>query len=184
VRRAKPETRYLKPGLWHEFKDRFDMAPAKESTSLADMLHRYMSGLSLKDLLRYEDRNSMRFSIEARTPFADDVDLIESVFRIPEVYKIHNGWSKFLLREATAGVVPDEIRQRTDKVGFATPEYRWLTELKDEFRGCIGDEMGDFLDVKRLRKDWDRLIEGESKSGITSLWKVVNLALWRKVNAI
>lgn len=66
----------------------------------------------------------MRFSIESRTPFADNINLIEYCFQIPSVYKIHNGFSKYILRQAMDGILPEQIRKRVDKVGFATPEVK------------------------------------------------------------
>jgi asparagine synthase (glutamine-hydrolysing) len=92
-------------------------------STLNQMLYTLMSFTSLPTLLKYEDRNSMRFSIESRTPFADDIDLIEYVFSIPGVYKIHHGWSKYLLRRSMDEFIPAPIINRTDKIGFATPEH-------------------------------------------------------------
>jgi len=123
----------------------------------------------------------MRFSIEARTPFADDVDLIEYVFQIPAVYKIYDGWSKYLLRESMTGVLPEKIRLRKDKIGFATPEWHWLNEMKTEFRGYLGKELSDILDVKGIQRDWEKLLRTPPKSGVTNLWRFINLAVWRKV---
>ena len=145
------------------------------------ILHEYITGLSLKPLLRYEDRNSMKFSIEARAPFADDINLIEYVFQIPSVYKIYSGWSKYLLRSATKDLLPEQIRLRKDKIGFATPESDWLNERKDVFKNYITGEMSEFLDVQEMRQDWDKLIQSQLKDGITTLWRFINLAVWKKV---
>ena len=60
----------------------------------------------------------MQHSIESRTPFSDDIHLIEAAFSLPANYKIKNGWSKYILREAIKGVVPEAIRLRKDKKGF------------------------------------------------------------------
>ena len=77
---------------------------------------------SIPHLLRYEDRNSMRFSIESRVPFLD-VHLVEYLFSLPEEYLISDaGCSKYVFREAMRGIVPDAILDRQDKIGFATPE--------------------------------------------------------------
>jgi asparagine synthase (glutamine-hydrolysing) len=157
------------------------MAMGEPATSLNKMLYEFISEVSLKSLLRYEDRNSMRFSIEARAPFSDDLDLIEYVFRIPSVYKIYSGWSKYLLRAATKGVLPEEIRLRKDKIGFATPEYDWLNELKEEFRSYMTDDLKDFLDVAKIRRDWDLLVKKQRQTGITELWGFINFAVWKKI---
>jgi asparagine synthase (glutamine-hydrolysing) len=175
------ESTYLNVDFLNEKRDRLQMAMGEPATSLNRMLYEFISEVSLKSLLRYEDRNSMRFSIEARAPFSDDLDLIEYVFRIPSVYKIYRGWSKYLLRAATKGVLPEEIRLRKDKIGFATPEYDWLNELKEEFRSYMTDDLKDFLDVAKIRRDWDLLVKKQRQTGITELWGFINFAVWKKI---
>ncbi|PIE65040.1 MAG: asparagine synthase (glutamine-hydrolyzing) [Desulfobacterales bacterium] len=151
-----------------------------ERSSLSRMLYRLMTG-SLQNLLRYEDRNSMRFQIESRTPFADDRQLIEAVFSMPSVYKIHNGRSKWLLREATKPVLPERVYHRTDKIGFETPEYQWLLPHSETFKRIILDYTGDYIDGAKIRRSWDKLLKCQPATGITSLWRLVNMALWLKM---
>ncbi len=175
------EFKYLNTDFWDENSERLELLKDKADTSLNHMLHKHINRQSLKSLLRYEDRNSMRFSIEARTPFADDIELIEYVFQIPSVYKIHNGWSKYILRESIKGLIPGEIRLRKDKVGFATPEFRWLNEMKNEFKEYITTDLKEFINTKKILEDWDLLINGQVKSGITTIWRFINFAVWKKV---
>jgi asparagine synthase (glutamine-hydrolysing) len=147
------------------------------------MLWSLMTDKSLPRLLRYEDRNSMRFQIEARTPFADDRELIESVFSIPSVYKIHNGFSKWLLREAMRPFLPQEIYTRKDKIGFATPELSWFRANSGRLKTIISDRISDYVDVKKITADWDSLLANQPKFGIFCLWRVINLAMWLDVSA-
>ena len=177
----KREINYLNEDLFEENRYRLTMTKDMITTSLNQMLQQYITGLSLKPLLRYEDRNSMRFSIEARAPFSDDINLIEYVFQIPSVYKIYLGWSKYLLREATKGILPEEIRLRKDKIGFATPEYSWLNENSEALKEFITSDMKEFLNVKKMQKDWHELVTMQSQTDITTLWRFINLAVWRKV---
>jgi asparagine synthase (glutamine-hydrolysing) len=86
------------------------------------LLCEYMMTYSLPHLLKYEDRNSMAHSIEARVPFTDH-RLVDYVFSIPPVYKIHHGWTKWILRLALRDLLPPEIIWRKDKLGFATPPW-------------------------------------------------------------
>ena len=79
----------------------------------------------LPQLLHYDDRNASAFSIENRVPFVDH-RLVEYVSDIPAVYKCHGGWSKWLLRVAMRDLLPQKILWRKDKIGFSTPEQRWL----------------------------------------------------------
>jgi asparagine synthase (glutamine-hydrolysing) len=92
---------------------------------------------SLPALLRYEDRNSMAFGIEARTPFLD-YRLVEHAMALPADALVREGWTKSVLRDAMAGLLPEAVRLRRDKLGFATPETRWLTELAPQIREWLG----------------------------------------------
>jgi asparagine synthase (glutamine-hydrolysing) len=141
----------------------------------------FMMTINLPELLRYEDRNSMRFSIESRTPFADDIDLITYAFSVPGVYKIHDGWNKFLLRKAVAGVVPEAITRRSDKIGFNTPEFDWLITLKDVLLSkMFSDGLDEYINYKSIVNDWDVLLHGQQKVGITTIWRYINFALWKR----
>lgn len=90
--------------------------------NLSEALDYYLTCSSLPHLLRFEDRNSMAHSIEARVPFTD-YRLVDYVNNIPSCYKIHNGWTKWLLRLAMKDILSDEIVWRKDKLGFATPKW-------------------------------------------------------------
>ena len=65
----------------------------REFDSVHDLLAASTSSLGLPALLRYEDRNSMAHSIEARVPFLDH-RLVEFAFRLPDDYKIHGAATK------------------------------------------------------------------------------------------
>jgi asparagine synthase (glutamine-hydrolysing) len=95
------------------------------SNNVNEMLAFFMTAYSLPHLLKYGDRNSMACSIEARMPFTD-YRLVDYVFPIPAVYKMHNGWTKWLLRLAVDDILPKEITWRKDKLGFAAPN--WLSK--------------------------------------------------------
>lgn len=87
---------------------------------LADQLH-----FSLPVLLRYEDRNSMAFGVESRVPFLDH-PLVEFLGNLPADMKLRGGWTKWILREALIGILPEKVRTRKGKLGFSAPETKWL----------------------------------------------------------
>ncbi|EFL50884.1 asparagine synthase (glutamine-hydrolyzing) [Solidesulfovibrio fructosivorans JJ]] len=80
----------------------------------------------LEHLLRMEDRNSMAFSLEARVPYLD-YRLVERLLATPEEAKIRGGETKVLQKQALGRYTVPEILARTDKLGFATPEARWMS---------------------------------------------------------
>jgi len=98
--------------------------------NLAERSYEDLLNGSLQTLLRYEDRNSMAFSVEARVPFLGH-RIIEYVFSVPLTQRIKNGWTKFILGNGMKTTLPDEITKRRSKIGFRTPEDKWLRESKD-----------------------------------------------------
>lgn len=88
---------------------------------ISDITMRY-----LQQLLHYDDRDAAAFSIENRVPFVDH-RLIEYVNGIPSIFKLHKGWSKWLLRLAMRDLLPEKILWRKDKLGTPTPVKTWLT---------------------------------------------------------
>ena len=82
----------------------------------------------LNQLLRYADRNSMAHSREVRMPFLDH-RLVEFVFTLPESCLHRHGWTKWILREAFRGILPESTVQRVDKLGFMPPQHQWLGPL-------------------------------------------------------
>jgi asparagine synthase (glutamine-hydrolysing) len=84
---------------------------------------------SLPTLLRYEDRNSMAHSVEARLPFLT-IPLAEFVLGLPEEYLVAPDASgKAIFRAAMRGLTPDEVLDRRDKVGFSVPIHAWISKL-------------------------------------------------------
>lgn len=104
------------------FVSRGGRSPSVEELSLSHVRH-----TNLPMLLHWEDRSSMAHSIEARVPFLD-YRLAEYVVGLPASYKINRAVTKRVLRDAMKEVLPDKIRTRKDKIGFATAEQAWMQE--------------------------------------------------------
>jgi asparagine synthase (glutamine-hydrolysing) len=100
----------------------------KRFSKLQEHLAYYCQANELKSLLRWEDRCSMQYSIESRTPFADDTQLMAQARELSATELIHGGWSKYKLRQALDGELPPSISWRRDKKGFSVPESQWLME--------------------------------------------------------
>jgi asparagine synthase (glutamine-hydrolysing) len=134
----------------------------------------------LPHLLRYEDRNSMAFSIEARVPFLDH-RLVEYAFGKGSAYRVRDGWSKWILRAAMHGSLPDSITWRRDKVGFETPERDWLREWlaadlsgwRDELTACP------FLDARGVGRITSAFARGAPVG--ETLWRARCLAAWYRM---
>ena len=92
---------------------------------LNDLLYFDTYQFGLEQLLRVADRNSMAHGREIRLPFLNH-ELVEFAGAIPSGYKLHAGWTKWILRKSTEGLLPGEIVWRKDKTGFEPPQQQWM----------------------------------------------------------
>lgn len=150
------------------------------SKSLKDALLDHFE-YKLEHLLKWEDRNSMWFSLEARVPFLD-YRLVEKILAMDGTLKIRKGMTKYILREATKGLLPEKIRMRRDKIGFGTPQDEWFRSPKfqvfikellqsSEFRSR------NIIDANLALKLYDQHILGKMNIA-KEIWKWVHLELW------
>lgn len=184
--RAKPFLlRMIAPEFLAAYRDRIAQYKEHNRTgTLNAALQERMTGLGLQGLLRYEDRNAMRWSIESRTPFADDTPLIETMFRTPAAYKVHAGIPKYLLRRAFDSTLPAAVAARRDKVGFATPEQLWLSQSTPQIDDLLELASGSaIVDTRFLRDNLATVVAGQRGVGITDLWRPLNYIMWRDVFA-
>lgn len=121
----------------------------------------------LEVLLRYGDKNSMAHSREVRLPFLSH-ELTEFIFSLPPWFKIHNGWSKYILRESMKDLLPEKITWRKDKIGYQTPQERWL--IKDKFPGMINDSLS-LLENKGIINKARNKEELKNRE-----WQILNIA--------
>jgi asparagine synthase (glutamine-hydrolysing) len=158
---------------------RREAAEGGDGTLLVRKLWADLAHDNLPMLLRYEDRNSMAFGIEARVPFLDH-RLIEASLALPDRLKIdRHGRQKAVLRRAMKGIVPDVILNRRDKVAFQPPQDKWLRQTEERWRRISiqsrAEEYG-MLANGAVSAAIDAFMAGSSSSNV--LWRVVNLELW------
>jgi asparagine synthase (glutamine-hydrolysing) len=79
---------------------------------------------NLRMLLHYEDRNGMAHGVECR-PVLLDPDLERVCLSIPAARKLSDGFGKSILRHVLADLLPGEVANRRDKLGFPVPEAMW-----------------------------------------------------------
>jgi asparagine synthase (glutamine-hydrolysing) len=150
--------------------------------SLSQRILLDMRRFSLPSLLRYEDKNSMAFSLESRTPFLD-FRLVEHLARLPLNFKIGNGWTKYILREALKGVVPEKIRQRRDKLAFDTPQDHWLrNDLMRPLKEAFSNKsfISFFLNTRQLSAEFDAFCSRHSRLSGSFFFRAFVLQRWSK----
>lgn len=138
---------------------------------------------TLVELLRYEDRNSMRWSIEARVPYLDR-NLVEFLFGVNHNMWIGNGWSKWIHRCAFKGILPDEIVWRKVKTGFEAPDQWLLRESRRSFEPYLRtDPFQQYVDNALVTKVISGILSRSAvrKKDLRLAWRWINLAVWLNV---
>ena len=147
------------------------------SSALCDAL----TGAGLAPLLRHGDRNSMHWSIESRVPFLT-TDFADYMLSLPEPYLLSaEGQTKHVFRAAMRGIVPDEILDRRDKIGFATPEQAWLKVLAPQIEGWLSAACDiPFLHHDQLTSMVQEMISGK-RQFTWHAWRLINFCRWMQI---
>jgi asparagine synthase (glutamine-hydrolysing) len=134
----------------------FDVLPESRRMQLID-INFWLGG----DILATADRMSMANSLEMRVPFLD-VEVAHVSARIPDSLKYRDGTTKWLLRRAFRGRLPQstELRQ---KLGFPTPMRRWITQDPNAMLALIRDNprLGELVDMAFVEELASKHAEGK-----------------------
>ena len=149
----------------------------EDGTLLAATLWDEVARTSLPALLRYEDRNSMAFGIEARVPFLDH-RIVELTMRMPDRLKIDGDRRKAALLDAMRGIVAPQVLARRDKIGFVPPQDRWLREVAgrwSDLKRAPRAEAAGYLKPGTVARTLERIAAGAPTA---VPWRILNLELW------
>ena len=133
------------------------------------------------DILTKVDRMSMAHSIETRVPLLDH-KLVEFAATIPPEMNLHNGTTKYVLKQAMRGILPDGIIDRP-KHGFAVPLGYW-------FRGKLGAYVRDLLLGESAKQrglfnaPYIESLVAQHEKGRNldlQLWTLISFELWARV---
>jgi asparagine synthase (glutamine-hydrolysing) len=180
ARRARRATAHTRPYIAAAL---CTLARESDRSELLDadgILRADVEGQSLPGLLRYEDRNSMAHSVEARVPYLDH-RLVELAFRIPALQRMKDGVPKQVLREALRDVLPSIILERRDKIGFrATPSATW--EFARRHRTALIEARSEPEERWFVAGEIARLIDSPVRdAGLEfALWRMINAKLWAR----
>ncbi len=155
----------------------FDLA---ETKSLLDRMLYTDTKTYLHELLMKQDQMSMAASIESRVPFLDH-ELMEFSARMPDNLKLRGQTTKFVLREAMKGILPDEILTRK-KMGFPVPVGKWF---RNEYKHMIDEFVLSERSLSRgifnadfVRNLVAKHIQGENHD--ERLWALLNFEIWQR----
>jgi asparagine synthase (glutamine-hydrolysing) len=129
----------------------------------------------LPALLQKEDRVSMAVSIESRVPLLDD-RLVEFLATVPPEQKVKGLQPKYLLRHASARLLPDEVMQNREKRGFPVPGSFWKApSVTDTVRKILLSE------ESLARGVFSRQGLHDASENVTWFWPLVNVELWFRI---
>ncbi len=89
--------------------------------------------------------------------------------------------NKYLLREAMKNFIPQKVYERKDKMGFNTPHNAWLSKIKDEVRPLFNEKLSNYIDVKKLNRNYDRLFSFDNKNDDKMVFRYITFAKWMEV---
>ena len=155
------------------------LASKPDADQLDRMIYQELKLRLAELLLMRVDKMTMATSVEARVPFLDH-KLVEFAMSIPSHLKYHEGETKYILKRALKGIIPDRVLRRP-KQGFGVPINEWML---DRLGGFVEHTL--FNSALRRRKLFDygfvRRLLNQHRSGRANyaffLWSLLNLSLW------
>jgi asparagine synthase (glutamine-hydrolysing) len=139
------------------------LEPLKQMLDLDAQARRIyeIRSMFLPRLLKWDDRNSMAFSVEGRYPFLDH-ELIELGLSFHSETLYSDGWTKWPLRVGLRDQLPERILHRRTKFGFETPQTKWLA-------GTLRPQLERWL--KCDRPAWDYLERNDVRKVADQVWR-------------
>ncbi|MGM0754565.1 MAG: asparagine synthase (glutamine-hydrolyzing) [Bacillota bacterium] len=139
-------------------------------------IHTWMRG----DILLKADKMTMANSLELRVPFLDKV-VFEAASKIREELKTKDGTTKYLLRKAAEGIVPDHVLNRK-KLGFPVPIRHWL---KNEMNAWAKDIIKNSQTDEYINKQYVLDLLNEHCAGKADhsrkIWTVLIFMIWHSI---
>lgn len=145
-------------------------------TEIHDSLIRYEVSRFLPSLLQVEDRMTMAHGLESRVPLLD-LELVEFLLSLPASVRLTGTTSKELLKSAMAGLLPKEVLNRRDKMGFPVPfmtwnKGGWLPKVSSLLDDLASREIPGVAINRDFQKD------SESHINARELWGALVLESW------
>jgi asparagine synthase (glutamine-hydrolysing) len=150
--------------------------------SIYDIANKQIYQDPLPRYLRWEDRNSMAHSIEARVPFLD-YRLVEYCMNLPVDFLDADNKIKRILTDSLIGILPEAIRNRKDKKGFITPEKRWMMQDNtEEFRKMLTESVkySDGILNPEALNYFDQMANGKIEFSY-GYWRLIQFGRWMNV---
>ncbi len=147
-------------------------------TSIIDKMSYFDIKSSLPALLQVEDRTSMSVSLESRVPLLDH-RILEFIATVPDYIKFKNGNVKHLFKNVIKPILPKEIYERKDKMGFPTPLEKWVkNEAKEFVLDTLLSNSARQRGIYNISK-LEHIVDKEPKFGRV-IWGALSVETWYK----
>lgn len=134
-----------------------------------------------QDALEVRDSLSSAFNFEERFPFYDK-RLIEFCYGIPTELKYKSGWSRYLLRQAMSGILPEEIQWRSDKKFLSSVLNQNIRrdgmDYLDETFSNKNDQIAIFFELSDLQKLYEDYKKGSNNVNRYDIWNLITFTKW------
>lgn len=168
MKRQRSRSSFVKPAYFDLLSRDLLEKIAASYSDIQEMQKLELTHTQLPHLLRYEDRNSMRHSVESRLPFLD-FQLVEMSLSLNNSFKIREGFTKYILRKATEDVLPREIAWRKNKFGFESPPS-WLSDQDFFLKQIQSSEILRKISISLPTQMKDTIL----------LWRLYNISKWEE----
>ena len=172
----------LRPGvLKPEFKTLAEkpVYPQPFDDRLKNLQYRDLFFTKIPRTLRFNDRASMKSSVELREPFLD-YRMVEWAFVQPQEYKIRNGVRKYLLRDLVRKHLGQAL-SFAPKRPLQTPQREWLGDelrnfTEEKIRKLLDSSIKNWFNKDAVWQEWKQYREGDRDSSF-HIWQWVNAAM-------
>ncbi|MSR78324.1 MAG: asparagine synthase (glutamine-hydrolyzing) [Candidatus Omnitrophica bacterium] len=176
----------MAPAFYQRHESRLRDYLHRRERDWSDIRHKLYQDLftySLPQLLHYEDRNGMAFSVETRHPFLDH-RLVEKMFTLSADHLMRDGQQKWILRRSVQNLIPEIIWNRKDKKGFITPEDSWMQEGRTYIQDLFTNRpltTETFLDRVKMNVLTSKSQTHQDNYNLhTDLWRPLHLEVWMR----
>jgi asparagine synthase (glutamine-hydrolysing) len=160
----------------------FECEQERPARSAREAHARAMTSGLIPYALELADKAAGAFGVEPRYPFFDH-RLMELCLALPSDQKLHDGWTRMVMRRAMQGLLPEQVRWRSSKANLA-PNFtrRLLEQDRSLVAEVILEQPGviePYVDLAALRRAYDRyVVHPTSEPDIRTVYGAVMLGLW------
>lgn len=167
----------------------YDWYRHRRGEGLNDALYADFHRTHLPAILRNYDGLSMANGVEVRSPFLD-WNLVTYAFALPAEAKLNDEYSKRVLRDALAGIMPETIRTRRSKLGFESPLVAWANgALGAELQTAAHSDAWRSAPAVARGSELSAIITARNTSGWTATdsvalslaWRLYTYTIWRQL---